>query len=429
MRIIFIILTLSISFGIMAQSPEKMTYQAVIRNSSEQLICNQMVGMQISILQDSASGIVVYTETQTPTTNINGLIVLEIGTGTTIDDFSLINWANGPYFINIKTDTAGETNYTIEGTTQMLSVPYALYANVSSSLFSVNNIIIDAADDININYGRQVVIGNEENPAIFINENGKIGIGNKDLDPDERKDIELGINKRLWGYSSEYHLDKSGVFNLQAFDSLSKPAIVWYSPEKNRQAAIVAHTWSRGHSKLHNHWSIETTNEKGELHTRMEFPLGQDWTTIETHSANFKIGDGGNLIATGHLWGYGTKKLGFGDKVWDSLGVFSDAKWEFYRSSSTAQMLIHQADGLKNAELLLKKGMDIWSISNRNSLQFIFNNNKVMTLLTNKNVGIGISNPTSKLHVDGDVKITKGHSYVTEGADFAEYFLCEKILR
>ena len=114
-----------------AQSPDKMSYQAVIRNSSDQLVSNQSVGMQISILQGSQNGTAVYKETQNPTSNANGLVTLEIGTGTSSDDFSAIDWANGPYFIKIETDPSGGTNYTITGTSQLMSVPYALHSNTA----------------------------------------------------------------------------------------------------------------------------------------------------------------------------------------------------------------------------------------------------------------------------------------------------------
>lgn len=229
----------------------------------------------------------------------------------------------------------------------------------------------------------------------------------------------------MWGYSDKWHLDKSGVFNLQAIDS-SKPAIVWYSPTKTRQAAIVAHIRSGGHDIVHNHWSIETTNEKGELFTRMEFPLDLDWSTIETHSSDFKVGDGGSLITTGDIFAYDKGLVAFGDKNWDSLSLAGNAKWEFYRKDNTARMLIHQASGSKNAELMLKKGNDEWNISNKGNLHLSYNAAKVLVLSTNKNVGIGISDPISKLHVDGGINITNGHSYLTGGADFAEYFQAEK---
>jgi len=118
-----------------AQAPEKMSYQAVIRDAANALVANQTVGMRISILQTTATGTAVYVETQTPTTNINGLVSLEIGTGTVITGtFANINWANGPYFIKTETDPTGGTNYTITGTSQLLSTPYALHAKTAESI-------------------------------------------------------------------------------------------------------------------------------------------------------------------------------------------------------------------------------------------------------------------------------------------------------
>lgn len=117
-----------LTVSVFAQSPEKMSYQSVIRDANNYLITNQSVGIRISLLQGSSSGTVIYTETQTATSNRNGLVTIEIGAGTTDDDFSSIDWANGPYFILCASDPAGGTSYTITGTSQLLSVPYALHA-------------------------------------------------------------------------------------------------------------------------------------------------------------------------------------------------------------------------------------------------------------------------------------------------------------
>jgi uncharacterized protein (TIGR02145 family) len=127
-------LTVTASF---AQAPQKFSYQAVVRDASNNLIANQSVGVQISILQGSAAGEAVYVETQNATTNANGLMTLEIGGGTMLSgDFATIDWGDGPYFLKTETDPNGGTNYTIEGTQQLLSVPYALYAGSAANSFS-----------------------------------------------------------------------------------------------------------------------------------------------------------------------------------------------------------------------------------------------------------------------------------------------------
>lgn len=126
---------LATTASLMAQAPQKMSYQAVVRNSANALVTNQNVGMQISILQGNSSGAIVYMETQTPTSNANGLVSLEIGGGTVVNgNFAAIDWSNGPYFIKTETDPAGGTNYSITGTNQLLTVPYALYAKTAETV-------------------------------------------------------------------------------------------------------------------------------------------------------------------------------------------------------------------------------------------------------------------------------------------------------
>jgi hypothetical protein len=115
--------------NVFAQAPQKMSYQAVIRNSSNALVSSTAVSMRISILQGSTTGTAVYVETQAATTNANGLASIEIGAGTAVTGtFAGIDWSAGPYFIKTETDPAGGTTYSITGTSQLLSVPYALSA-------------------------------------------------------------------------------------------------------------------------------------------------------------------------------------------------------------------------------------------------------------------------------------------------------------
>jgi hypothetical protein len=88
-----------------AEAPEKKSYQALVRDGGNALVTDQGVGLHLSILQGYLAGIAVYVETQSPTTNINGLVSIEIGSGTTVSgSFSSIDRSNAPYFIKTETD-------------------------------------------------------------------------------------------------------------------------------------------------------------------------------------------------------------------------------------------------------------------------------------------------------------------------------------
>ena len=122
--------------------PQKMSFQAVIRDGSGSLVQSHVVGIQIQILQFSEFGAAVYVETHASSTNANGLVTLEIGNGSVIlGTFANINWTNGPYFLKTETDPAGGTNYTITGTSQLLSVPYAFYAKTVASYLETDPIV------------------------------------------------------------------------------------------------------------------------------------------------------------------------------------------------------------------------------------------------------------------------------------------------
>ena len=112
-----------------AQSPNKFSYQAVVRNASNELLVSQQVGVKISLLFNTPTGIIVYQETHTPQSNTNGLVTLEVGGGTVVaGEMATIDWGAGSYYIKTEIDPAGGTNYSITSTSQLLSVPFALYA-------------------------------------------------------------------------------------------------------------------------------------------------------------------------------------------------------------------------------------------------------------------------------------------------------------
>ena len=171
-----------ITLGLHAQSPQKLSYQSVVRNAAGKLVQGANVGMRLSILQGSATGTAVYTETHNATTNINGLATVEIGGGSTSDVFANINWANGPYFLKTEVDPAGGTNYSISGVSQLLSVPYALYSAKAGNGFSGNyndltNKPITDGSETKIHAGANIKVsgtGTEANPYHIYGSQGNL---------------------------------------------------------------------------------------------------------------------------------------------------------------------------------------------------------------------------------------------------------------
>jgi hypothetical protein len=128
-NILYIALFMFVAATTFAQAPNKISYQTVIRNASNALVSNQTVGVRISILSGSATGTAVYVETHNPVTNANGLASFQIGDGTVSSGtFANIDWSSNNYFVRTEVDPAGGTNYSITGTSELLSVPYALHA-------------------------------------------------------------------------------------------------------------------------------------------------------------------------------------------------------------------------------------------------------------------------------------------------------------
>lgn len=122
------------ALSMFSQTPEKMSYQAIIRASDNTLLASSNVSLKILIRQGSTTGTVVYEETHSERTNSNGLVSLEIGTGNSVQgNFSTIPWEQGTYFVETQVDVTGSSNYSLTGISQLLSVPYALHAKTAET--------------------------------------------------------------------------------------------------------------------------------------------------------------------------------------------------------------------------------------------------------------------------------------------------------
>lgn len=131
-------------FASKAQTPQATSYQAIIRNSSGILVSNRLVSLRFSIRDSIASGQIVYREIHNPITTTQGMVNLNVGNGTPISgSFSAINWGSKRKFLQVELDVNGGTAFTDLGTQQLLSVPYALYANkaakADTALYSANS--------------------------------------------------------------------------------------------------------------------------------------------------------------------------------------------------------------------------------------------------------------------------------------------------
>ena len=181
-----LVMFLICSYVAFAQTPEKMSYQAIVRDANNTLLVDKLVGIQVSILQNSETGSEVYIETHSVVTNMNGLFALEIGTGVTSYDFSSIDWTNGPYFVKVETDPNGADNYSISGVSQLMSVPFALYAKASG-----NGITTSQADAIVTNTAK-TGITSDQSDAIVAN-TAKTGITSDQSDAIVANTAKTGI--------------------------------------------------------------------------------------------------------------------------------------------------------------------------------------------------------------------------------------------
>jgi len=135
------------SVALKAQSPQKINFQSIVRNTNGVIISNKSVSFKITILSGSTTGTPVYSETHLKTTDAIGLVSLQIGTGTVASGvFSSLNWGNASHFIKLEADFTGGNTYVTLGTQELMSVPYAMYAaKTDSASLNLTNRFADKA--------------------------------------------------------------------------------------------------------------------------------------------------------------------------------------------------------------------------------------------------------------------------------------------
>ena len=167
MKIFYTFLISIVALVANAQAPQGFNYQATVRNNSGALMTNASVQLKFSILQDTATGTVVYSESQTKTTDGLGQVSTVVGQGTALTGtFAAINWGTGTHFLAIELNTGN--GFVAMGTTQLLSVPYALYANKSAETAALQNQINTLQNLIT------ALTSNSSNPGSFTHYVGEL---------------------------------------------------------------------------------------------------------------------------------------------------------------------------------------------------------------------------------------------------------------
>lgn len=219
-----------------SQTPEAINYQTIIRDNTGAVIVDQKVCLQLSILQGSATGSSVYTETQTDTTNDFGLINLQLGTGTTTDDFSSIDWFGGPYFLSVEVDVTGNcSSYILAGTSQLISVPYAIYAKYAEN---VDDADADSTNELqtleltgtslSISDGNNVILPISFTDTSAINELQYLSYSNDTLYLSQGNFVVLDSTETFWEKENEEAISYNGGIKIgqsSTCDSISKGII------------------------------------------------------------------------------------------------------------------------------------------------------------------------------------------------------------
>ena len=186
--------TILLSTILWAQAPNKMSFQTIVRNTQGKLVVNQVVGVRTSILQGSNTGTAIYEETHQKTSNQNGVLTLEIGTGTaTKGTFNIINWSKEPYFLKTELDIKGGTNFTISGVNKFVSVPYSMYSGKTGTGFER---VSKTGDSLILNNGEVFIVPGISSENYGVKPTSGSGNNLVDIDGNSYKTVYIG--SQLW---------------------------------------------------------------------------------------------------------------------------------------------------------------------------------------------------------------------------------------
>jgi hypothetical protein len=423
---VVLLLTTILAF---AQSPQNINYQAVVRNNVGEVIKNQSVRFKLSVTE-GANGTSTYSETHSATTNSLGLVNLTIGAGTVATGtFAAINWANGGKFLKVEVDATGGTNYTLMGTQQLVSVPYALHATTANSILNQwqNN-----GNSLYYNLGK-VGIGTN-NPVSKLNilgdESGDVPSGT----PDPRRffhikntsispsavaymTLESGPNSNYTAFShhsSSYSIGELADFG-QVLSSGKGLALRAYPTNNNGTNGII---------KFMTGVTPDGSNSIERMRISADGKVG-----IGTDNPGFKLTLQGN--ESGVYEGTFDPRSFINIRN-NSTGQYATANTQLFCGSNTFTKLEHVSPNYFISDfadhgqvwasgkgLILRASPISASDPTATSIKFMTGfradggSNERMRISVDGNVGIGTSDPKAKLHLEGNTTGNESTVYDT----------------
>jgi uncharacterized protein (TIGR02145 family) len=321
---------------VIAQSPQKFSFQTVIRNSNNVLVANQQIGLRVSILQGSENGVIAYSERHNPLTNANGLASVQIGGGQILGgNFQNIDWANGLYFVKTDTDINGGTNYSISATQQLLSVPYSLYSNdvyskvsaVGDTLYIGNNYyIVPGISAAN----QQVVLLPTDHTCGEPNvHNGNKVYGNvTDQQGNTYKTIQIGgQNWMAENLKTSIYRNGETIANLNSLQWSSTTSGAWEYYDNNID-------FECPYGKLYNWYAA--TDSRNVCPTGWHVPTISEWLILEATL-------GGDMLAGGKMKSTGSDHWSSPNESASNESGFSVLPCGAVSSSSTSLFLNESA--------------------------------------------------------------------------------------
>ena len=270
-------------FTLHAQAPQSFNYQAVARDNSGNILANKSVSLRISLLQGSTTGASVYSETHAVSTDNTGIINIAIGGGTVVSGtFANIDWSTGTYFVKVELDATGGSTYALVGTSQLLSVPYAMYAdnlNLSRNgknwdLFVQDNGVLIALPKITVEKPASTVPSVTDASG---NVYGTVKIG-----------TQVWMDKNLMTTKYKDNTAIPLVTDATVWAGLGTPA---YCNHNNTTNADTINTYGR----LYNWHTVNTNNL---CPTGWHVPTDADWTVLTDYLGSMA---GGRMKESGTI--------------------------------------------------------------------------------------------------------------------------------